>query len=294
MREKFREIRLSKKNKERLDTINEILEEYREDGYVLTLRQLFYQLVSRDIIPNQQNEYSKLSKILKEGRLAGVVDWEAIEDRLRKVSQVNTWNSPKSILNAAANQFAYDRLQDQENYIEVWVEKDALSQVVKRAADQYQVPVLVNRGYGSVSAMYDTYQRMSDKLCDGFETATILYLGDHDPSGLDMVRDVNNRLNELLDKENFQMEIVHIALTLDQINTYDPPPNPAKLTDSRAKDYVAQYGYTSWEVDALPPPVLNQLIVDHIESRIDIASYNEWKSKEESKRKQIRDLIAKL
>ena len=114
MKIKFRDVKLSKSNKERLDFINEIIEEYQEQGYVLTLRQLYYQLVSRDIIPNKQNEYSKLSTLLKEGRMAGIVDWDAIEDRLRKPSQPSRWKSPKSIIDACLEQYRKDRQNDKK------------------------------------------------------------------------------------------------------------------------------------------------------------------------------------
>lgn len=271
-----------------LDRINAIVAKYREEGYTLTLRQLYYQLVSRDIIPNQDAEYKKLSRVLGEGRMAGIVDWNSIEDRLRQVRTVSTWEDPRDILNAAANQFKYDRLQDQQHYVEVWVEKDALSQVVTRAAQAYQIPVLVNRGYGSISSMYDAWVRIDGELADK-ETATILYLGDHDPSGLDMVRDIYERIQfffandddagEYWMPERFQVK--HIALTREQIDFYNPPPNPAKITDSRAAEYIAEHGRVSWEVDALEPAVLSDLIKRHIEDIIDTDSFEEWKAREE-------------
>lgn len=293
MKEKFRNTKLSNQSLSQLDLINDIVNDYAEQGYRLTLRQLYYQLVGQDLIPNDQKEYKKLGRLLKEGRMAGIVDWEAIEDRLRKLRALSTWESPRDILLSAHNSFRLDCLQEQPHYIEVWVEKDALSQVVQLAAQEYRVSVLVNRGYGSVTAIYDTYQRLDWRLSHGFaEQATILYVGDHDPSGLDMVRDIEDRVCEMLKKEHRgKFKVEHIALTMDQINTYSPPPNPAKITDTRAKNYIKKYGQVSWEVDALPPEVLNKIIIHHIETRLDLAKFQTWKLKEISQKEQIRIFI---
>ncbi len=292
MKQKFREVKLSKKNQEKLELINSIIEDYQEDGYTLTLRQLYYQLVSKDLIPNEQKEYAKLSRLLKEGRMGGIVDWDAIEDRLRKIKTVGTWDSPKQILSTAANTFKLDHLSNQNIHLEVWVEKDALSQVVERAAQEYQVPVLVNRGYGSVSAIYNTYERINSALEDK-EQAIVLYLGDHDPSGLDMVRDIKDRVCEMLeyDYREDEFQIKHIALTQAQIRKYNPPPNPAKVSDPRATDYINAFGKTSWEVDALPPDILHSLIIDNIEQYLDLELIEEIRTKESGQSKKIKEFI---
>ena len=296
---KFREMRMNNANKQRLDEINSIIEEYQEDGYVLTLRQLYYQLVSRDIIPNKQAEYSKLSTLLKEGRMAGIVDWDAIEDRLRKPESPSSFKSPKAILRAAIEQYALPRQKGQRTYVEVWVEKDALSGVLKRVTEKYHIPILVNRGYSSASAMYDAYNRFarhsgSEMLCK------ILYLGDYDPSGLDMIRDIEDRIREFIAGSDdpiiydMNFEIEPIALTREQIDLYKPPPNPAKITDPRAKDFIKEYGETSWEVDALRPDVLNNLLEQSILQAIDEDLYLEIVSREDADKDKLRSLTKYL
>lgn len=296
MKLKFRDIHLSRANKERLVVINSIIEEYQEDGYVLTLRQLYYQLVSRDIIPNKQAEYSKLSTLLKEGRMAGIVDWDAIEDRLRKPSSPASFNSPKDILDQAIKQYQLPRQEGQNIYLEVWVEKDALSGVLKRITSKYHVPILVNRGYSSVSAMYDSFMRFNNR--DRFDIPVkILYLGDFDPSGLDMIRDIYDRTMEFSEgyedgewHDDFDFEVVPIALTKEQIEQYNPPPNPAKITDPRAKEFIYKHGRTSWEVDALRPEVLNNLLNDAILGYIDYDLYKNILDKEVNDKEQLRGL----
>lgn len=262
-------LRLSKSNIEMLNRINDILEEYVNDGYTLTLRQLYYQLVSRDVISNNDKEYAKLSNILKNGRMAGIVDWSSIEDRVR-VPKLPYWvKDVKDAIKDTIQQYRLDRMKGQERKIEIWVEKDALSNVLYRVSEKYHIRLMVNRGYSSVSAMYDAYNRLSSN-------DVILYFGDHDPSGMDMIRDVRERLQEF----GIDVEVQPIALTMEQIMEFNPPPNPAKITDPRAKWYIEKYGKTSWELDALPPRELIRLAENAVESIIDIDLYNEMLEEE--------------
>lgn len=165
MRETFRDsVGLNRANMARLETINTIIEEYRAAGYTLTLRQLYYQLVSRDIIPNLQAEYKKLGTLLVKGRMAGIVDWEAIEDRIR-VPFLPYWVLGVSdAIEDTINQYRLDRMSDQDVYIELWVEKDALSGVLKRITSKYHINLMVNRGYSSCSAMHDAFKRLERQV----------------------------------------------------------------------------------------------------------------------------------
>lgn len=301
MKIKYREPKLSKSNKIRLEQINSIIAEYQRDGYVLTLRQLYYQLVSRDIIPNDQKEYAKLSTVLKEGRMGGIVDWNAIEDRLRRPSKPSSWESPAQIVQGCISQYELDHMDGQDTYIEVWVEKDALSGVLSRVTEKYHIPIMVNRGYSSASAMHDSYKRIYEKLHGGngdCSRAVVLYLGDYDPSGIDMIRDVDDRLKEFAEsfypEWEFDFKIEPIALTRQQIQAYNPPPNPAKRTDPRAKNYIEEHGKTSWEVDALPPKVLNEVLEDAILFYLDTSLYDEVLKNEEIDRNRLKRLIKHL
>jgi hypothetical protein len=296
---KFRDIKMRKANRQRLNDINNIIEEYQKEGYVLTLRQLYYQLVSRDIIPNKQSEYAKLSTLLKEGRMAGIVDWDAIEDRLRKPDKPSSFNGPESILNAAIQQYALPRQAGQKTYIEVWVEKDALSGVLKRITEKYHIPILVNRGYSSASAMFDAYERFSNYAGSEMQ-CKILYLGDFDPSGLDMIRDIQDRVMEFIKGSSdsivcdMNFSVQPIALTVEQIELYNPPPNPAKIEDPRAKYFINKYGKTSWEVDALRPDVLNSLLEKSILECIDESLYLSIVNREEADKEKLRSLFQYL
>lgn len=296
MKEKFRDVlHLNKENTLKLDGVNEIIEEYKQQGYRLTLRQLYYQLVSRDIIPNMQSEYAKLSRLLVKGRMAGMVDWNAIEDRLR-VPFLPYWvNDLADAMNDTIKQYRLNRQEGQRVYIEIWVEKDALSGVLRDVVLDYHINFVVNRGYSSCTAMYDACKRFEREMLNdgdilGGKDLVILYLGDHDPSGLDMIRDIRNRLEEFC----IEAEIIHVAITQEQIEMYNPPPNPTKITDPRFKHYIQSHGTTSWEVDALEPRVLNQLIREKIESLIDMELFQEKLEQEQRDKEKLAGFAEKV
>ena len=280
MKEIFREINFQKKNLYLLEKMKEILEEYEEQEIKVTLRQLYYQLVARDIIPNAIKEYAKLSGLLTNARYTGDVDWTAIEDRTRIPKIPTTFEDVDELIENAKRCYKLNRWEGQEYYVELWTEKDAISSVISPITNSYQVPVSVNRGYSSASSMYDSAQRFLEH--DG-KIKIILYLGDHDPSGLDMDRDIQNRLEEF----GVDVEVVRIGLTAEQINQYSPPPNPTKITDPRAKEYISEYGETSWEVDALKPEVLQELIERFILKYLDLERFEQVEQKEQ---KEIQEL----
>lgn len=294
---KFRNTKLNPKSMAWLTNVNEIIEDYQSQGYKLTLRQLYYQLVSKNVIENKDTQYKKLSRVLTEGRMAGLVDWDAIEDRLRRPQNVYSVSGIADALSDTYNQYRLRRQKGQPVHIEVWVEKDAISSVLKRVTQKYGINILVNRGYGSVTAIKDAYDRFSYPLeyKDEVNEVVILYLGDHDPSGLDMIRDVNGRVSEMLRQDGLAggFKIVPIALTMEQIKKYSPPPNPAKITDTRSPQYIAEYGAVSWEVDALPPEVLNKTLETTILEYLDVKKYDAIVAEEAIQKKEIKTFIDK-
>ncbi len=245
-----------------INQANEIIEEYQDDGYDLTLRQLYYQFVARDIIPNSQKEYNTLGIAVNNGRLAGLIDWDAIKDRTRQMQQNYHEVSPEEAIQYAADCYAIDTRKDQDVYIEAWVEKEALAGVVERACRELDIPWFACRGYVSQTAIYEAAMRCRRKRMN---EVVILHLGDHDPSGIDMTRDNFDRMEMF----GVDLTLERIALNMDQVEKYGPPPNPAKLTDSRCSGYVAAYGDKSWELDALDPHTLNTLIQEAADAHTD-------------------------
>lgn len=234
---------------------NEIIAEYEAQGFELTLRQLYYQFVARDLIPNTQREYKNLGAIINDARLAGLISWAAIVDRTRNLQGNSHWEGPAEIVEACAKQFQIDKWADQKNRVEVWIEKDALVGVIERAARALDVSFFSCRGYTSQSELWAAGQRLARYKKAG-QTPIVVHLGDHDPSGKDMTRDIEDRLEMFMGG----CEVNRIALNMNQIEKYNPPPNPAKLTDSRANGYIKEYGDESWELDALDPKVIHDLI----------------------------------
>jgi hypothetical protein len=286
MKEHFRDAKLGPKNLVRIEQINRILDEYAGQGYRLTLRQLYYQLVSRDIIPNLDREYGNLSRILKEARMGGLVDWNYIEDRIRRPKLPYWVSDLDEAIQDTIHSYRLDRMKGQPNYIEVWIEKDALSSVFYRVTQKYGIRLMVNRGYSSVSAMYDSADRFMNAYKDG-RNPIILYFGDHDPSGLDMIRDIKDRLFEF----GLDVNVIPCALNKEQIAEYNPPPNPAKITDPRAKDYIMEHGDTSWELDALRPDVLAELTEKHVNELIDYSIYIAVLQSEEEDTNKLRNML---
>lgn len=197
-----------------VNQIISIVSSYRRQGYVLTLRQLHYQFVSKDMkYVNHQTAYKKLGSILDDCRYSGLIDWAAIEDRGRTPYIPYSVDDLEDALQDTINQYRLDRQKGQTNHIEVWSEKDALSGIFKRTTIKYHVKLVVNKGYTSSSAAYSAYQRFCEKILEG-NKVLILYLGDHDPSGLDMIRDIKERLmfffshgDKLTDNENFEQAV---------------------------------------------------------------------------------------
>lgn len=286
MKQAFRNQNIRDKRMERIQQANEILEEYAGQDYRLTLRQLYYQLVARDLIKNEVKEYAKLSQTCVIGRMNGLIDWNHIEDRIRKPYLEYAVDSVSEAIDDTIRYYKLHRQKKQRIHIEIWTEKDAVSNILKRVSEYFHIRLMINRGYSSCSAMYDTAKRML-QAADKYG-CTILYVGDHDPSGLDMLRDIRERLEEF---EVCDFEVIPVALTMKQIKQYDPPPNPAKQSDPRAGWYIEKYGTASWELDALRPDVLEQIVKDAVLKYLDVDLFNKMLDKEASDKKKLQKII---
>lgn len=242
-------------------TADRICRDYANQGFDLTLRQLYYQFVARGHIANKQTEYKRLGSIINDARLAGLLDWNYIVDRTRNVRRLAHWDDPADVIASAAYGYRTDRWANQPHRVEVWIEKDALVGVIAGVCERNDIPYFSCRGYTSQSELWGAAQRMRRYDLAG-QDPVVLHLGDHDhdPSGVDMTRDIRERLNLF----GAHVQVVRIALNMDQIRQYNPPPNPAKLTDSRASGYIREHGRSSWELDALDPATLDRLIEDEI------------------------------
>lgn len=263
---------------------NVVLDEYAAQGFDLTLRQLFYQFVSRSWLPNTQVKYKWLGGIINDARLAGQIDWSRLVDRTRFLRERPHWRNPAEIIDVCAAQFRIDKWQDQDYRPEVWIEKDALIGVVEPVSQELDVPCFSCRGYVSASEMWSAARRMQVHANNN-QQPVIFHLGDHDPSGIQMTEDIRKRLNDVF---NVEVEVRRIALTMEQVEEFNPPPNPAKETDARFQQYQAEYGDECWELDALDPTTLANLIRQHVEG---VRNDDRWEEAEEQESRHREDLL---
>jgi len=276
--------RFSESSKAVIAYAHQICEDYAAQGFDLTLRQLYYQFVARGLLPNQQREYNRLGKVINNARMAGRLDWDYIVDRTREMKQRAHWTDPGGVIQSAARSYGINQWEGQPNRVEVWIEKDALVGVIERVCKSLDVPYFSCRGYTSQSEMWRAAMRLIEYAQAGHEPV-ILHLGDHDPSGIDMTRDIRDRLT-LFMKTHWQdaPEVRRIALTKAQVLQYNPPPNPTKTTDSRAQDYIAEHGYESWELDALDPVTMADLIEVEVKALMDVSLWEDKVAKEDDDR----------
>lgn len=280
MKESFQDKNFNHDALKLIATCNAILNAYEKQGYDLSLRQLYYQLVSQNIIKNEERSYKNLGVLVSDARMAGMIDWAMIKDRGRSMERNPHWGDPADFMKAVAPQYRFDLWADQDCYVEVMVEKQALEGVLLPVCRRWDIPFTANKGYTSSSAAYEASKRFLERK-EQNKDCYVIYLGDHDPSGLDMSRDIEDRLDlfvktsagredEIGPNEEPAVTVRRVALNIDQIRKLRPPENPAKLTDSRARAYVELYGDKSWELDAIEPRQLAALVDRAVEDIIDM------------------------
>ena len=270
---------------------NDIIGEYERQGLDLTLRQLYYQYVARDLLPNTDKSYKKLQGLISRGRMAGLVSWTAIEDRTRNLMGLGTHRSPGAAVRSIAAGYRRDLWEDQPWRPEVWVEKEALVGVISGICNQLRVDFFACRGYNSQSEQWRAGQRFSRYVTKG-QRPIVFHLGDHDPSGLDMTRDNRERLETFA---GVPVLVQRLALNMPQIEELRAPPNPAKTSDIRFENYQREYGTDqSWELDAAPPTFIRDLIKNAVDQLRDETTWDMALSREISERKRLEDFADEM
>lgn len=275
---------------ERADTV---ARQYNSQGYDLTLRQLHYQFVKSDWYANTQKNYGLLGRTITNARLAGLIDWSHFKDRGRSAHGVG-WHEMERptqafLIEEAMSNYAFDLWEDQPRRIEVWVEKEALEQVAQKATDNFRMGYFACKGYVSQTAMWEAAQRIvgyGQGHAAHEESTLILHLGDHDPSGLDMTRDITERLTMF----GATVEVKRIALNMDQIEELGAVPNFAKENDPRFADYEELFGSDSWELDTIDVIELHRIIQREVMAEIDIDLFNSKVREENAGREAMREV----
>ncbi len=261
----------------------EILSQY---DTALTVRQIYYRFVASGM-ENSLRSYKRLCNALAIGREQRFIPFDKITDRTRKAEKPSSWNDPKDFLETVKTAYRRNLNKNQEKYVEIWVEKDALAGVFLPITEKYDVHLVVGRGYPSHSALYDGSKRI--KAAD--KPTNIFYFGDFDPSGEDIYRDVQARMNNLF---SVDATFNKVSLTREDIDEYNLPPAPAKRSDSRFNGFYAKNGDMAVELDALPPDVLQKKIENAIVSELDLAEFRKEKDQENQDIEAIQKVIEEI
>lgn len=281
--------------------VQKIISEYSDMR--LTIRQIFYRLASMEIITNTRSSYNTLDKALVRARQRGLIPFDAIEDRHRSFLGGQTPfpnHTPEDVFQDALGDYenAEEIFEDsyrnynlpywfnQPKYVEVWLEKDALSGVFQNITNKYHVCLAPSKGYASWSYLYEAAGRLG-YMAKGEKELMILYFGDYDMRGLD----IQQKLYEGLYSFGLNVDVQRVALTKEQISEYNLPPQPSKKLDTMARGWIAEHGDVSWELDALEPKTLMKVITEAIENNIDKTILDARSKTIEASRQQIKTKI---
>lgn len=263
----------------RLQIAIEILEAH----HPMTVRQVYYQLVSRQAVENKRTMYQAVSDLLVDARKNGTIPWGWIEDRLRRPRSVPMWDDLADFSETVRRAYRRDVWATQPLLVECWLEKDALSGIFENTLRPYGVTLNVGRGYDG----WDSIKNAAGRWGDGSKVA-VIYFGDFDPSGEDMVRSLKERLWFF----DCYPELVKCALTADDIALYNLPPDVTKRSDARTATFIEQHGDISVELDALPIDVLRNRIISEVERRLDLGALQETRETEAEEKRRIRRFLA--
>ena len=272
-------IKRSRRSAAEIDIIREAILVVLEAGFPMTLRQLFYKLVSTRVIPKTEAEYDNtVGRLVKEMRLSGQLPWRWITDNTRGQRKVRTSSSLEGALEDTARFYRRDIWDDQPEYVEIWCEKDAISGVLWPVVAEWHVPLMITRGYPSLSFMYETAATISAVN----RRVHIAYLGDWDPSGLDIQRNVEERLREFAPEVD--LDFRRLAVTPAQVREFGLLTRPTKTTDSRAKGFRGE----SVDVDAIDSNQLRGMVEEFIVGFVDQRRLAQLRIAETSERDILR------
>jgi hypothetical protein len=266
------------------DGVLKVFEKYEPP---LGVRQVYYQLAaSLGLVPLSQKGYREAARVMLRMRELEIVPWGDFCDRARERHRPGQWADVHDFMETVNGAFRKDKWRSQPEHVEFWLEKDALSAFVKDVLDPYGNPLCVVRGFSSATFLHECAAALSHIKKPKF----IYYLGDHDPSGLSIEDSIKKRLTEFGAEFTFK----RIAVTLDDTKTYNLRPLEAKKTDTRTPKYVKKHGTATIELDALPPDVLRQRIIDAVEKHIDADEWRRAERAERVERESVLELTSRL
>lgn len=271
-----------------IDTCETILAGYHQRGFTIAMRQLYYRLVIEGRVKNTPRSYENLVSLMTNARMAGRIDWEHIVDPSHCILPHETEETQLDILHKISDRLIGNLWKGQPNRVIVTVEKEAIATTMESFCREWGVTLLITRGYASSVSLRELVNSYIIGACPDI---TVLHFGDHDPSGLDISRDLQERL-ELFSCGKAQINFCRVGLTMEQVEELHLPPNPTKVTDSRFSSYNRQHGGESWELEALDPSYLHGLLTAEIFKLIDFSTWNENRKQLERVRAHLRQLAS--
>lgn len=254
---------------------------------VMTLRHLYYLLISAGTIENSMRSYQALVRIISDARRRGEIDYGSLVDGTRNTVKPSSWSGLADFSDTVREAYRKDLWQEQEEYIELWCEKDAIVGVIDGITREYDVCIRPLRGYSSLTFIHHA----AGQLNQIEKPITVYYLGDHDPSGYDIERSAKESLHSMLETE---VRWTRLAITKFDIKDYDLIPLPAKPHDTRYKAFVREYGTEAVELDALPPDVLRMRVRQEIEDHINMPAWKKLQEIEELERERWNAVMSQL
>ena len=257
----------------------------------MTVRQVYYQAVSRGLIDKTEAEYKNVvCRLLGNMRREGQLPYRWIADNTRWMRKPDTYYNLADMLTLTQQTYRRAIWSNQQVRVEVWLEKEALAGVLYNVTAEWDVPLMVTRGYPSMSYIHSA----AEVIAEATHFTHIYYFGDHDPSGVDISRFVEQGIGELLDQWGWDpkgcFSFERVAVTPPQITEYDLPTRPTKKSDSRAKNFRGE----SVEVDAIEPDMLRVLCRNCIERHIDVDALHQLHRVEDAERDTLAGILANL
>ena len=270
-----------RRTKAEMDSIRDAIFDVLQEQHPATCRGLFYTLVGLDVIDKTESQYKHtVIRLATEMRKNGELPYSWLADNTRWMRKPSTWASLEDALNETERFYRRALWAEQDAYVEVWLEKDALAGVLYEVTEEWDVPLMVTRGYASLTFLHSA----AEVIAYQDKPTYLYYLGDHDPSGVDIPRKVESELRRMAPA--IDISFTRLAVNSDQIQTMALSTRPTKRSDSRAGTFEGE----SVEVDAIPAPVLRDLVQDAILYHVDVDRLASLRAVEAAEKETLRSI----
>jgi hypothetical protein len=276
-----------KRTRSQIEAVCDAIQRVVSAHYPMTVRQVFYQLVKLHLIEKTERDYNDVVvRLLTKLRLDGELPWQWIADSTRWMRKPTTYDDIEDALRETADSYRRALWRDHDVYVEVWLEKEALAGVLLAVTAQWDVPLMVTRGFASLSYLHSA----AETIASVNKPTYLYYFGDYDPSGVEIDRNIERRLRQFLAPDDGSMTFERVAVTPEQIRAYDLPTRPTKRTSHGRGLHHGD----SVEVDALDPDDLRRLVEDRIVRHVDPQRLRVHQAAEDSERELLGGLPAML